>query len=150
MIWNLSKRKYIFFLSLFLILPNTYAHDSFSAHCRQADFIPNSFYEFEWNPSDYNNVLAFDTLKDLVRVESTGTDRPGHVMSYKFVPPRGNGSRGSLAFDDVDLEFRALPFGTIRGEPGKYLIGVLLSTSKIKEGIYLCPPRLTEELHPKP
>lgn len=154
--WNLKKIKNLLFLPLCLILLNSYAQDgetaapmgtppNFTTHCRLADPIEGGSFEFEWNPSNVNNRLSFDVIKKLIRVSSTGPTHPGPAMGYAFIPPGGVGSYGSLGFKDFRLFFAVIPFGTIRGETGQYLIGTL-NEGEVRRGIYLCAISLKDEL----
>ncbi len=118
---------------------------NFNTHCRLADPIPESSFQFTWNPSDRNNRLSFDVIKKLVRVSSTGPTLPGPAVDYIFVKPGGIGSYGALVFKSYRLSFPVIPFGTIRGETGQYLIGTL-EVDGARRGVYLCDKNLKNEL----
>lgn len=154
-----SYKKSLCFLPLCLILFNSsvYGKDddatdnmgtppNFSTHCRLADPIAgDGGFQFQWDPSNINNRLSFDVVKKLVRFSSTGPTHPGPAMDYVFVKPGGVGSYGALAFKDYKISFPVIPFGTIRGETGQYLIGAL-SRGTMGRGIYLCDKSLKDEL----
>ncbi|MGZ3787362.1 MAG: hypothetical protein ACXVLQ_02500 [Bacteriovorax sp.] len=157
--WNFKNIKSLLFLPLSFILLNSHVYgkdavttaeiapsDRFN-FCRLADEVEGGQFEFEWDPSNTDNLLLFDTRKNLVGEFSTGPTCPGHAMKYESipVPPGRVGIYGELAFKDFRLVFPVVPFGTVRGSTRQYLIGTL-NEGEVRRGVYLCSKSLLNEL----
>lgn len=105
---------------------------SFNKHCRQAEEIEGSNFEYVW--SSPGRRLSFDTRKNLVRTA-------GEVVEYTPVPsPAGEvGIEGQFKFRGRTLTFPTVPFGTIQGESQEYQVG------SEGERTYLCTKNLMNE-----